>query len=158
MLSSASKLNAHDGSNALTQPQPVDVRLPIIETIVFGGGRKLDVFGGKADDPVIGVAIVVAARSRMGVVVGTDPTGGIHRSFESGLNFDGLASCDFHRLFEQVVLRAAGDANQILSQWRLLRESSVVRVILVIASVGTVVSSKVGCGCRTDADELHLAG
>ena len=64
------------------QPERLNVRCPVIESVVLSGWSKFHLFGGQVDDAIIGLGMVVATRGRMIVEISADPTGGVHQSFQ----------------------------------------------------------------------------
>ena len=61
MLALPRELDAGDGSQQVPQSQLVDVGLPVVDAVVLRGRYELQLFGGEVDDPVVGIAVVVAA-------------------------------------------------------------------------------------------------
>ena len=143
MLSAAGQLDAGHSADAPAQPQTVDVGLPVVDAIVLGGRRELDVLGGDVDEAVGGVAVVVAAGRGVRVVVGADPAGGVDRPLERRRQLDGFALAHLDGLLNQIELGPVGDADQVVTGWNLLVDAAVVRLILMVAAVGAVVGAEV---------------
>ena len=67
------ELEAHHRLDFICKTQLVNVGSPIIDSIVFSGGSKFDVFCGEIDDAIVGAAAIVSALGRMIVEISADP-------------------------------------------------------------------------------------
>ena len=71
----AGKFQSHNSAEVISEAELPDVRCPVVDSVVLGGGGKFDVLGGEIDDAVIRPALVIAAGSGVVVEIGADPAG-----------------------------------------------------------------------------------
>jgi hypothetical protein len=45
----------------LADTQAIDMRLPIVDAVMLGGGGKFDLFRNVIDDAVVGITVIVSA-------------------------------------------------------------------------------------------------
>ena len=140
------------------RPSPLDVRRPVVEPVVLGGRRELDVLGGEVDDAVVRAAGVVSAGSAVVVIVGADPAAGIDLADQLSFEVVGSACGQFDSLLQMSVLGTAGDNHLVAARRQLHGKATGCRVVLIDAAVGAVGRSEVGFLGAVDGVELCLAG
>ena len=152
------KFHSGDGLQEGGETEPFDLWAPVEEAVVLGGGSELDVFGGEVDEAICCAAHIVAAWGGVVVIVGADPALGVDDTFEHAFEVDRVTSDHLDFAGEVAVLDAAGDNDAVTTGGDGDFESAVFVVVLVAATMGTLIGSEVHGFGSFECEKLGFAG
>ena len=129
------EFEAYDGAEMLGEAELLDVRRPVVEPVVLGGGCELDVFGGQIDDAIVRATLVIAAGRGVIVEIRAHPAGGVDQSLKASSHSRKFTGFHGDFALEMTVLNAARDDQSICARIQRHVKLPRLRVPLVHATV-----------------------